>query len=120
MKRVLIVEDQDDIRDLICVTLETENLELHQATNGQAGLEAAQALQPHLVLLDVSMPGLLDGFSVCERIRADPQLKRTKIVLLTARTRDQDRDRGLKAGADEFLAKPFSPTQLLTLVSRLA
>lgn len=119
MKRVLIVEDQADIRELIRLTLEMEELEIHEAGTGQQGLEAAQRLQPQLVLLDVMMPGGLDGFQVCERIRADARLKKTKIVLLTARTQPEDRARGMKSGANEFLTKPFSPRELLSVVGRL-
>jgi len=65
------------------------------------------------------MPGSLDGFAVCERIRADPRLKRTRVVLLTARAQAEDRARGQKAGADEYLVKPFSPRELLNVVGRL-
>jgi DNA-binding response OmpR family regulator len=119
MKRVLIVEDQADIRELIRMTLELEDLELHEAANGQAGLDAALTLVPQLVLLDVMMPGQLDGFAVCKRIRAEARLKRTKVVLLTARAQAEDRQRGLEAGADEYLVKPFSPRELLALVGRL-
>lgn len=119
MKRVLIVEDQDDIRELIRMTLEVEDVEIHEAPNGAAGLEAAQRLQPQLILLDVMMPGGMDGFTVCERVRADSRLKKTKVVLLTARAQPEDRARGMKAGADEYLVKPFSPRQLLTVIGRL-
>jgi DNA-binding response OmpR family regulator len=119
MKRVLIVEDQADIRELIRMTLEMEDLEIHEATTGQQGLEAAQRLQPQLVLLDVMMPGGMDGFQVCERIRAESRLKRTKVVLLTARAQPEDRARGMKAGADEYLVKPFSPRELLSVVGRM-
>jgi DNA-binding response OmpR family regulator len=119
MKRVLIVEDQPDIRELIRMTLELEDLEVHEAVNGDDGIGQAQALQPSLVLLDVMMPGSIDGFTVCERIRSDPRLKRTRVVLLTARAQAEDRVRGMKAGADEYLVKPFSPRELLNVVGRL-
>ncbi len=119
MKRVLIVEDQEDIRELIRMTLEVEEIDIHEAPDGPAGLEAARRLQPQLMLLDVMMPGGMDGFGVCERVRADPKLKRTRVVLLTARAQPEDRARGLKAGADDYLVKPFSPRELLTVVNRL-
>ena len=119
MKRVLIVEDQEDIRDLIRMTLEMEDFDIHEATNGPAGLEAAQRLQPNLVLLDVMMPGGLDGFAVCTQIKQDARTRRAKVVLLTARAQPEDRARGLRAGADEYLVKPFSPRQLLGTVGKL-
>lgn len=120
MKRVLIVEDQADIRDLIRMTLEMEDFEIHEAVNGPAGLDKAAQLQPHLVLLDVMMPGGLDGFAVCTQLKQDARTKRAKVVLLTARAQAEDRARGMRAGADEYLIKPFSPRQLLATVNKLA
>lgn len=119
MKRALIVEDQPDIRELIRMTLELEDLEIHEADNGDQGLDIARAVRPELILLDVMMPGSMDGFEVCRRLRADPNFKRTRVVMLTARAHDQDRQEGARAGADAYLTKPFSPRQLLDVVNRL-
>ena len=119
MKRVLIIEDQAEIRDLIRMTLEMEALDIHEAHDGESGLRQAQELLPDLVLLDVMMPGGTDGFTVCERIRADARLHHTRIVLLTARAQPEDRARGLEVGADEYLVKPFSPRHLLSVVSQM-
>ncbi|MCE2658936.1 MAG: response regulator transcription factor [Rubrivivax sp.] len=119
MKQVLVVEDQENIRELIRMTLEFEELEIHEAANCSTGLSEAIRLRPELVLLDVMMPGGMDGYAVCERIRATPQLKKTKVVMLTARAQPEDRARGLRAGANEYLVKPFSPQELLRVVNRL-
>ncbi len=119
MKRVLIIEDQPEIRDLIRMTLEMEALDIHEAHDGVSGIQQAQRLQPHLVLLDVMLPGSTDGFAVCEQLRADPRFEDTRIVLLTARAQADDRARGLKAGADEYMVKPFSPRHLLQVVGQL-
>lgn len=119
MKRVLIVEDQEDIRELIRVTLEFEDFDIHEAEDGVRGLAAAQRLSPDLILLDVMMPGGMDGLQVCRAVRADPRLKRCKVVLLTGRTQTSDRQAGASAGADEYLVKPFSPLELLNVVQRL-
>ena len=119
MKRVLIVEDQADIRKLIRMTLELEPYELHEAANGADGLHLAVALQPDLILLDVMMPGALDGLQVCARVRALPALQATRVVLLTARGQAQDRAAGQRAGADAYLIKPFSPLQLIEIIERL-
>jgi two-component system phosphate regulon response regulator PhoB len=119
MKRILIVEDQADIRKLIRMTLEFEPYEIHEAADGAAGLRLAAAVQPDLILLDVMMPGELDGLQVCERVRANPQLANTRVVLLTARGQLKDRDAGEQAGADEYLIKPFSPLQLIETIERL-
>ena len=119
MKRVLIVEDQADIRKLIRMTLEFEPYEIHEAANGTDGLRLAVEVQPDLILLDVMMPGELDGLQVCARVRALPALQGTRVVVLTARGQTQDRDAGQEAGADEYLIKPFSPLQLIETIERL-
>ena len=119
MKRVLIVEDQADIRKLIRMTLEFEPYEIHEAANGTDGLRLAGEVMPDLILLDVMMPGELDGLQVCAQVRANPALRATRVVLLTARGQTQDRDAGEHAGADEYLIKPFSPLQLIETIERL-
>lgn len=119
MKRVLIVEDQADIRKLIRMTLEFEPYEIFEAGDGVSGLALATSVQPDLILLDVMMPGELDGLQVCARVRANPALADSRVVLLTARGQTQDRDAGQQAGADEYLIKPFSPLQLIETIERL-
>jgi DNA-binding response OmpR family regulator len=119
MKRVLIVEDQADIRELIRMTLELEDLDIRECETGDAGLSVAQQWRPDLMLLDVMMPGALDGFDVCRTAKADPALAQIKVVMLTARMQDADRQAGLACGADDYLTKPFSPRQLLGVVHQL-
>ena len=119
MRRVLIVEDQADIRKLIRMTLEFEPYEVHEAADGAEGLGLAMSLKPDLILLDVMMPGELDGLAVCSRVRAEASLTHTRVVLLTARGQVKDRDAGQQAGADEYLIKPFSPLQLIETIERL-
>lgn len=116
MKRVLIVEDHDDIRALVRFSLEMEDLDVHEAENGDVGMEMVTALQPDVVLLDVMMPGLLDGFAVCRRIKADAALRHIRVVMLTALGQQADREDGMDAGADAYLTKPFSPAQLVGIV----
>jgi CheY-like chemotaxis protein len=121
MKRhALIVDDQPDIRKLILMTMESEDFQLHEADNGVDGLRLAQNLRPAVVLLDVMMPGGLDGYQVCEKIKADEVLRQTtKVILLTARGQRTDIERGQSAGCDAYLVKPFSPIELLDTVDRL-
>jgi CheY-like chemotaxis protein len=119
MKRLLIVEDQADIRKLIRMTLEFEDYDIHEAVNGVEGLRKAIEITPDLILLDVMMPGELDGLAVCARVRADPALRQTKVVLLSARSQLQDFEAGTRAGADAYLAKPFGPLQLIESIERL-
>jgi CheY-like chemotaxis protein len=119
--RILIVDDQPDIRKLIRLTLQhLDDVEVHEAENGGEGWRLAQDLKPDLMLLDVMMPGELDGFQVCNKVKTDPLLKgQTKVILLTARAQKEDEERGAKAGSDAYLTKAFSPLKLLDLVDNM-
>lgn len=119
MKRILIVEDQADIRRLIRWSLEEGDYQIFEAANGRLGLDAVRALRPDLLLLDVMMPGDLDGYQVCSTLRSDPDFARLPILLLTARAQQGDRAAGERAGADDYLVKPFSPMVLVDTVERL-
>ena len=115
MPTVLIVDDEPAILELVRFTLEDDRVRIVEASDGRTALDLARAERPDLMLLDVRM-GHLDGVEVCRRIRADAALAATRIVLLTAADQEADRARGLAAGADEYLSKPFSPLALLALV----
>lgn len=117
LKSILIVEDHADIRQLIRMTLEFDDFDVHEAVDGPSGLAAAAALRPDVLLLDVMMPGGIDGLEVCRRVRADPLLAHTRVLLLSARGKLQDRERGLQAGADAYMVKPFSPMELLQVIA---
>ena len=121
MKQVLIVDDQADLRKLLRWSLDEfeDRLELHEASNGAAALEKAVEVKPDLVLLDVMMPGELNGLQVCRRLRDMPLLERTRIVLLSARAQATDIQEGMAAGADAYMVKPFSPQRLIETVQRL-
>ncbi len=119
MTRLLIVEDQPEIRMLIQMALEFENFEMHEAPDGDAALALLPTLQPDLVLLDVLMPGSRNGLDVCRAIKADAALAGTRVVMLSARSQPSDRQAGLAAGADAYLVKPFSPNELLRLIGKL-
>ena len=115
MLTVLIVDDEPAILELVRFTLEDTHVRIFEAADGAAALALARAERPDIVLLDVRL-GHLDGVEVCRRIRLDPELAATRIVMLTAADQESDRARGLAAGADEYLSKPFSPLALLALV----
>ncbi|HHY87464.1 MAG TPA: response regulator transcription factor [Chloroflexi bacterium] len=110
--RILVVDDEQLYRHLLRVNLEAEDYEVITATNGEEALDMMSSAQPDLVLLDVMMPNL-DGFSTCERIR---QFSNVPIIMLTARGEENDRVRGLNAGADDYVVKPFSATELIARV----
>ena len=115
MPTVLVVDDEAPILELVRFTLEDDQVRVVEAADGLAALEVARKERPDLILLDVRMPHL-SGFEVCRRIRQDPALCYTRIVMLTAADQELDRARGLAAGADDYLAKPFSPLALFALV----
>src|SRR5947199_357360 len=112
---VVVIEDDDDIRSLVAFRLERVGAAVHQASDGESGLAAVAELRPDVVLLDWMMPGM-DGLEVCRRLRADPATASLPVVLLTARAREADAERGLAAGADAYIAKPFSQPELLDAI----
>jgi two-component system phosphate regulon response regulator PhoB len=118
-KRILIIEDHADIRRLIRMTLEFEDHEIHEAVNADEGLEAVQRLRPQLLLLDIMMPGSMDGLGLCRLVKSNPGLGAPKVVLLTARGQSQDIEAGMMAGADAYLLKPFSPLKLIETINNL-
>jgi DNA-binding response OmpR family regulator len=113
--KLLIADDEASIRGLVRVTLEDEGFDIFEAADGEAAMEIARTQHPTLILLDVMMPRL-DGLEVCRRLKGEPATKDIVIVLLTAMAQDTDRERGLSAGADDYLTKPFSPLALLKMV----
>lgn len=119
-KVILVIEDQPEIRKLVCMTMDYDSFEVHEADNGESGLRMIKALKPGVVLLDVMMPGQLDGYQVCQQVRADPEIAMTPIVLLTARGQQADIEMGERVGCSAYLTKPFSPLQLIETVERLA
>ena len=119
MKRVLMVEDQPDIRKLIRMALEFESWQVHEAVDAPSGVEVARQVQPDVILMDVMMPGEFDGLEACRRIKADPLLKNIKLVVVSAKGLASDVDAGKAAGADEYLFKPFSPLELIDTIERL-
>jgi CheY-like chemotaxis protein len=116
--RVLVVDDEAVIRQLIAINLELEGFEVHEAVDGLDALAKARELDPDVVTLDVMMPGL-DGITTARRLRSDPLTSRARIVLISARTRPADLERGSDAGADEYVTKPFDPDDLVAAVRRL-
>jgi DNA-binding response OmpR family regulator len=109
---VLVVDDDSDIRGLVSELLERSGYDVREAPDGNEGLRVFYAEQPDLVILDVSMPGL-DGWGVLERIR---ELSDVPVVMLTARAEELDKVRGLRAGADDYVTKPFGRQELLARV----
>ena len=118
MTTILVVDDEPSIVELVRFTLEDAEVRVVEASDGAEALILARRIKPDLVLLDVQMPRL-DGLEVCRQLRRESDFARTPIIMLTAAGQQADRARGLGAGADEYLTKPFSPLALLALVEAL-
>jgi DNA-binding response OmpR family regulator len=118
MTRVLLVDDHSDIRRLVRITL-GKAFEVLEAEDGLSALDIARRQKPALIVLDIMMPGELDGLQVLAAIKADPALINTKIIMVTARGQAQDYDHGMKLGADAYFIKPFSPLQLVASIKEI-
>lgn len=120
MKKILIVDDQAEVRELVEVTLRIGDYQILQASNADEALAVARSERPDLMLLDVMMPNSsMDGFEVCRRLKADPATRGINIVMITARGQERDLETGRLAGADDYFTKPFSPLQLMNKVEEL-
>jgi DNA-binding response OmpR family regulator len=117
-KRVLVVDDEPNIVMSLRFLMEREGFQVEVASTGQAAVAALDREPADLVLLDIMMPEL-DGFEVCQRIRSNPAWRDTKVVMLTAKGRDIERDKGLALGADDYVTKPFSTRDLVAKVKRM-
>jgi len=115
-KRILLADDNADMRAYVCRLLESQGHQVVQAADGEAALETAREVSPDLVLTDVMMPRL-DGFGLLRALRADPRLAGTPVIMLSARAGEEAKVEGLKAGADDYLIKPFAARELLARVN---
>ncbi len=115
MAKLLIIEDEADIRELISFNLEMSGYEVDKARDGEEGLALARSGGYDLIILDLMLPGM-DGMKVCSMIRKDPETKSIPIIMLTARSEDEDIVAGLESGADDYITKPFSPRILIARV----
>jgi DNA-binding response OmpR family regulator len=117
-KRILVVDDEPNIVLSLEFLMRRAGFEVEVARDGREALAALEGEPPDLLLLDVMMPEF-DGFEVCEKIRARPEWASTKIVMLTARGREAERERGMTLGADAYVTKPFSTRDLVERIKRL-
>jgi two-component system, OmpR family, phosphate regulon response regulator PhoB len=117
--RVLVVEDEEDLRNLVAFNVRSAGFVVEGAATGALGLAAARATKPVVVVLDLMLPDML-GTAVCAAIRHDPELADVGILMLTARGGDYDRIQGLEAGADDYVVKPFNVRELVLRVRALA
>lgn len=116
--KVLICDNEDVLRALVRAALDRSGYEIVEARDGDESVELARRLQPDLIVLDMMMPGR-NGVEVLEELRREPRLHETPVVMLTARAQAADREAASRAGTDYFLAKPFSPKELASVVEGL-
>ena len=115
MKKVLVIEDNKEILENTAEILELSNYHVFTAENGKIGIERALANKPDLILCDIMMPEL-DGYGVLHMVQSHPELQHTPFIFLTAKTDLSEIRKGMSLGADDYIPKPFDPTDLLTAV----
>ncbi len=118
MARILIAEDEPDIRELVAFVLRFAGHEVTATPNGEEALNQAGLIVPDLILMDVRMPKMT-GYDACRAMKADPKLKDIPVVFLSAKGQDSEIETGLEAGAEEYLLKPFAPDQLTERVKAI-
>lgn len=118
MRKLLIADDEEGVRSLVRMTLESDAYEILEASDGEQALALAREHHPGLVLLDVVMPGL-SGIEVCRALKGDPATATIAVVMLTAKAQASERAAGRAAGADDYFTKPFSPKALLSKVEEM-
>ncbi len=117
-KRILVIEDSLTMQRLLSYVLEREGYDVQIANDGVEGLAKARAIKPDLVFTDLMMP-VKNGYDVCKEIRADEHLKDIILIILTARGQDLDVEKGMAAGADDYVMKPFDPPKVVERVKEI-
>jgi len=118
MARILIAEDEPDIRELVAFTLRFAGHEVITTANGEEALQQASQLFPDIIIMDVRMPKMT-GYDACRAMKADAKLKNIPVMFLSAKGQDAEIQAGLDVGAEEYLLKPFAPTQLAERVNAI-
>jgi DNA-binding response OmpR family regulator len=119
MKKILIVDDQPEISRLLEIVLRRDDRQILQAENGRDGIALARQNRPDLILLDIMMPGGMDGHEVARTLKAEPETAGCTIVAMTAKVREEDRIEALEAGADAYIRKPFDVLEVKRRVEEL-
>jgi two-component system phosphate regulon response regulator PhoB len=114
--KVLIVDDQGDLRKLVRMTLDIGDYELHEAENAARAIQMLETVHPEIMIVDVMMPGDMNGIGLCQLVKSNPKSAHIKVFMLTAKGQNSDIEEGMRAGADGYLTKPFSPLKLIETV----
>lgn len=119
MKKILIVDDQVEVRELVEVTLRMEDYRIFMAKSGEEAIEMTKSETPDLIIMDIMMPGGMDGLEATRIIKNDLDVKDCPILMLTAKGQQADREKGFEIGADDYFLKPFSPLELIRKVEEV-
>jgi two-component system cell cycle response regulator DivK len=114
-KRILVIEDQNDLRDVLRTLLTGSGYAVTEASDGQGGVEKARSDPPDLILMDIQLP-VMDGYETTRQIKAQPNLKRTPIIAISSFAMKGDEEKARAAGCDHYVTKPYSPMQLLKVI----
>ncbi len=114
-RKILIADDNENIREALTYLLEDEGYSLSMAKDGAETLTKVREVRPHILFLDIMMPEI-NGYDVCRIIKNDPELKRIYVIMLTAKGQVAEQERGRASGADEYIVKPFSPMEILAKI----
>ncbi|HAR44631.1 MAG: two-component system response regulator [Nitrospirae bacterium GWC2_57_13] len=117
-KKILIADDNENIREALTYLLEDEGYKLTLAKDGADALRKVREFRPHILFLDIMMPEM-NGYDVCRTVKNDPELKKTYVIMLTAKGQVAEQERGKEVGADEYIVKPFSPMEILTKIKNI-
>ena len=116
MKKILIVDDQLEVRELVEVTMRVGDYQIFKAKSGEEAIEIVKAEKPDLIIMDIMMPGGMDGLEATRILKNDLETKDCKVIMLTAKGQQVDKEKGMEAGADDYFSKPFSPLELIKKV----
>jgi two-component system, OmpR family, phosphate regulon response regulator PhoB len=119
MKKILITDDQVEVRELVEVTLRVDDYIILQAKNAEEAITIAKREKPELILMDVMMPGSIDGFEATKILKSMPETRDSIVVILSAKGQRLDKEKGKGAGADAYFVKPFSPLELIQKVEQV-
>ena len=119
MKKILIVDDQKEVLDLMEATLSMEDYQILKATNGKQAIDIARAEKPDMIIMDITMPGETDGLEATLVLKNDPETSACPIIMLSAKNQKDDIKKGFAAGADDYFTKPFSPLELIRKVEEI-
>jgi DNA-binding response OmpR family regulator len=117
-KKIIIADDNENIREALTYLLEDEGYELWLAKDGAEALAKVREIVPDILLLDIMMPGM-NGYDVCSAVKNDPILKKIYIIMLTAKGQVAEQEHGKEVGADEYIVKPFSPMEILSKIKKI-